>query len=316
MISIAILFVHSEIGNIGMSLISAAHGITSTILSNVFIYLPYPNANLQGQCIIVTGSNTGLGFEASRHLVRLGVGRLIMAVRNMQKGEAARTELLASEKIGNSSIEVWPLDMDSYASVKEFASRASNLPRLDALLANAGVLTTIFSVTEDNERTITTNVVSTFLLALLLLPKLRQSAEQFKIVPRIVIPNSALHYLAPVKELNGNGVKIFAKLNNQKTTDMASRYPVSKLLVIYVVRELADQLKNSGKPLVIINTPNPSYCKSQLMRDPGVSTSFGVKMGERLLARSTEAGSRALVHGILSGPESHGQYMTNCHVQT
>lgn len=299
-----------------MSLISVAHGLTSTILSNFFIHLPYPNANLQGQTIIVTGSNTGLGFEASRHLVRLGVGKLIMAVRNMQKGEAARRELLASEKIGDSSIEVWLLDMDSYSSVKEFASRASNLPRLDVVLANAGVCTSIFSVTEDNERTITTNVVSTFLLVLLLLPKLRQSAEQFGIVPRIVIPNSALHYLAPVKELNVNGGGLFANLNNKNTADMTSRYPVSKLLVVYVVRELSDRLRNSKKPLVIINTPNPSYCKSQLLRDPGLSTSFLVKMGERVFARSTEAGSRALVHGILSGPESHGQYMTNCHIQT
>jgi NAD(P)-dependent dehydrogenase (short-subunit alcohol dehydrogenase family) len=299
-----------------MSLLSALHGATSTILSNVFITLPRPDGDLRGQTIIVTGSNTGLGFEASRHLVHLGVDKLIMGVRNLDKGEIAKKEILAaSEKRDHQpSIEVWPLDMDSYDSVKAFASRASSLPRLDCVLANAGVMTAIFSVTEDNEKTITTNVVSTFLLALLLLPKLQQSAEQFGIVPRIVIPNSALHYTAPLKELDIEG-EIFARLNGQKTADMGSRYAVSKLLVIYVVRELADQLKASKKPLVIINTPNPSFCKSQLIRDPGVSTSFGVKVGEKLFARSTEAGSRALVHGIVSGPETNGQYLTNCHVQ-
>jgi NAD(P)-dependent dehydrogenase (short-subunit alcohol dehydrogenase family) len=298
-----------------MSLLSAAHGITSTIFSNIFIHLPYPDGNLRGQTIIVTGANTGLGFEASRHLVRLGVDKLIMGVRNMQKGEAARREILHSEKRDESSIEVWPLDMDNYGSVKEFASRASQLPLLNAVLANAGVCTAIYSVTEDNEKTITTNVVSTFLLALLLLPKLRESAEQSGIAPRIVIPNSAMHYWAPLKELNVNG-EIFAYMNDQKTADMAGRYPVSKLLVIYIVRELADRLKAANKRLVMINTPNPSYCKSQLLRDPGISSSFGTKAAEKLLARSTEVGSRALVHGILSGPESHGHYLTNCHIQT
>lgn len=299
-----------------MSLLSTLHGATSTLLSNLFIDLPYPDGDLQGQTIIVTGSNTGLGFEACGHLVRLGVDKLIMGVRNLEKGEIAKKEILAaSKKRDQSFIEVWPLDMDSYDSVKAFASRASGLPRLDALLANAGVMTAIFSVAEDNEKTITTNVVSTFLLALLLLPKLQQSAAQFGGLPKIVIPNSALHYVASLKELDTEG-EIFARLNDQKIADMPSRYAVSKLLVIYVVRELADRLKASNKPLVIINTPNPSFCKSQLIRDPGLSASLGVRVGEKLFARSTEAGSRALVHGILSGLETTGQYLTNCHVQS
>ncbi|KAL1970426.1 hypothetical protein VTN77DRAFT_5587 [Rasamsonia byssochlamydoides] len=300
-----------------MSLLSAAHGVSSTILSNLFICLPYPNGDLRGQTIIVSGSNTGLGFEASRHLARLGVEKLIMAVRNLQKGEKARREILDSTGRDERSIEVWPLDMDSYDSVKSFAARAASLPRLDAVLANAGICTTIWSVTEDNEKTITTNVVSTFLLCLLLLPKLRESGEKFGIAPRFVIVNSAVHYWAPLKELDPDRGEIFARLNDPQTADMAGRYPVSKLLVLYGVRELAARLTASKKkPLVIINTPNPSYCKSQLIRDPGVATSFGMRVAEKVLARSTEMGSRALVHGLLSGPESHGQYLTNCHVQT
>jgi NAD(P)-dependent dehydrogenase (short-subunit alcohol dehydrogenase family) len=295
-----------------MSLLSAAHGASSTIFSNLFIHLPFPDGNLQQQTIIVTGSNTGLGFEASRHLIRLGVYKLIMGVRNLKKGENAKSDILRSTNRDESCIEVWQIDMDSYDSVKKFASRVGNLPRLDAVLANAGIYTPIFSVTEDNEKTITTNVISTFLLGMLILPKLRQSAEKFDVVPRFVIPNSALHYLAPLKELEVGEGEILAKLNNPDTANMAGRYALSKLLVLYAVRALADQLRSSRKPLVIINTPNPSFCKSGLLGD---STGFGTRMGERLLARSTEEGSRALVHGILSGVESHGQYLTNCHVQ-
>jgi NAD(P)-dependent dehydrogenase (short-subunit alcohol dehydrogenase family) len=236
-----------------------------------------------------------------------------MGVRNLEKGENAKRSLLASTKREEACIEVWPLDMDSYDSVKQFASRAANLHRLDVLLANAGIFTTRFSIVEGNERTITTNVVSTFLLSLLLLPKLRQSAEQFGTVPRLVIPNSALHYISPIKELDVKEGEIFATLNDLKKADMTGRYPLSKLLVIYAVRELASRTKASKKPLIVINTPNPSYCKSQLVRE---NDSFGARMGDRMLARSTEMGSRALVNGVLSNAESNGQYLSNCHVQT
>lgn len=295
-----------------MSFPATVYGLGSSVLSNIFVSLPEPSGDLRHQTVIVTGSNTGLGFEASRHLLRLGVEKLIMGVRTPQKGETAKRELLTSTKREESSIEVWPLDMDSYASVKQFAARAAGLPRLDALVANAGIATKAFSITEDNEKTITTNVVSTLLLCMLLLPKLRESSDKFGNLPKIVIPNSALHYLAPVKELDVKDGEIFATLNGQKTADMASRYPLSKLLIIYAIRELELRMSRSQKSVVVINTPNPSWCKSQLTQED----SLGVRIGEKMLGRTTEVGSRAIVNGVLSGVESNGKYLTNCHVQT
>jgi NAD(P)-dependent dehydrogenase (short-subunit alcohol dehydrogenase family) len=235
-----------------------------------------------------------------------------MAVRNIPKGEAARLELLQATGRKGSSVEVWELDMDRYSSVKSFAGRVAALPRLDAFLANAGLATNTFSLAEDNERTITVNVVSTFLLIALLIPKLRETASKFDIVPRVSIVNSALHYIAPLKEIDvEHGDGIFARLNNKETADMLMRYPLSKLLVLFGVRAFADKLAKGKGRLVVINTPNPSWCKSQLMRE---SSSAGLRIGERILARSTEEGSRALVHAILSGEESSGQYLNNCQV--
>ncbi|KAJ3540395.1 hypothetical protein NM208_g5088 [Fusarium decemcellulare] len=292
-----------------MSITSAIYGFASTLLSNIFITLPYPEAapGLSEQTIIVTGSNTGLGFEASQHLLRLGVGRLIMGVRDLKKGEKARSELLENTKRAPETVEVWHLDMASYDSVKAFAARATNLSRLDVVLANAGIATTTFSLSEENERTITVNVVSTFLLFFLLLPKLRQSPSTGK----FVIPNSATHYWAPIKELiPDKTTSIFSRLSDPEKANMGSRYEVTKLLVVYITRELANRIKASNKPVVIVNTPNPSYCKSGLLRD------IDAPAPPDFLARSTEMGSRALVHGVLAGPESNGQYLTNCHVQT
>ncbi|KAJ5289968.1 uncharacterized protein N7443_010221 [Penicillium atrosanguineum] len=296
-----------------MAALSALKGVTGTIYSNVFVGLPVPEGDLSGQTIIISGSNQGLGYEASRHCLRLGVDRLIMAVRNIPKGEAARLELLKATGREDSSIDVWELDMDRYSSVKGFAARAAALPRLDSFLANAGLATNTFSLVEDGERTITVNVVSTFLLIALLIPKLRESASKFGIVPRVSIVNSALHYIAPLNEIDvDHGDAIFARLNNKDTANMAMRYPLSKLLVLFVVRAFAEKLEKSKGPLIVINTPNPSWCKSQLMRE---SSSAGTRFGERVLARSTEEGSRALVHAILCGEESSGQYLDNCQVK-
>lgn len=294
-----------------MSILSSLEGVSSTVFSNIFIHLPKPEGDLKGQTIIVSGSNQGLGLEASRHLLRLGVKKLIMAVRDIKKGEAARQELLQSTGREESSIEVWKLDMDQYTSVEDFATRAETLPRLDAVLANAGLATNTFSLSEENERTITVNVVSTFLLIALLIPKLRESALNFNTTPRVSIPNSALHYIAPLDGLESKKGGIFDWLNNKETANMPARYPLSKLLVLFGVRALAARLAQNEGPLVVINTPNPSYCKSQLTRE---TDNVGLRVAEKLLARSTEEGSRALVHGILADEQSNGQYLTNCQV--
>ncbi|KAF4950763.1 hypothetical protein FGADI_7959 [Fusarium gaditjirri] len=294
-----------------MSIASSLYGISGTIYSNLFISLPYPETkdDLSDKTMIVTGSNMGLGFEASQHLLRLGVGKLIMAVRSLDKGEKARKELLQLTKRSPEAIEVWHLDMASYESVKTFSARAiAELSTIDVVLANAGIATSDqFSMAEDNERTITVNVISTFLLFFLLLPKLQQSSYPGK----FVIPNSATHFWAPIKELipDEKAGKIFSRLNDPKKSIMASRYYVSKLIIVYITREVASRLGATEKSSVIINAPNPSYCKSGLLREKLETTP------PAFLARTSEMGSRALVAAVLAGQESNGQYMNNCQVR-
>jgi short-subunit dehydrogenase len=75
---------------------------------------------------------------------------------------------------------VWHLDISSYASVQAFSNKAkAELLRVDVLIANAGLGTEKFRMTEDNEEMITTNVVSMSLLAFLLHPKLRETAAKY-----------------------------------------------------------------------------------------------------------------------------------------
>ena len=153
--------------------------------SQFFSIPPYPTKKYTGQTIIVTGSNTGLGLEAARHFVRLDAAKVILAVRSLDRGEAAKQSIEGST--GRTGVvEVWPLDLAHYESVKDFAKRAQGLERLDILVENAGKVTFDWSMTEDNESTITTNVVSPILHSLLLLPKLRATGSKFNILPKYV----------------------------------------------------------------------------------------------------------------------------------
>lgn len=294
-----------------MGIPAPLRGVASVISSKAFVSLPVPtgNADLQHQTMIVTGANTGLGYETCLHLSRLGLGKLIMAVRNSAKGHEARIRILEVTGRPEASIEVWLIDMDKYSSIKAFAARAAGLPRLDGVSANAGIMTNRFELSEGIEKNINVNVVSTFLLYKLLLPTMTRSGQHTGHTCRFSVPNSALHYMAPLGELDPASPRtIFSHLNDAKTSDMAGRYALSKLLVLYAVREFAALGKD-----VIFNTPNPSFCRSNLAHES--QDSAGFRVFERLLARTSEEGSRVLVHGLLAGPESHGQYLSNCKVE-
>jgi retinol dehydrogenase-12 len=185
------------------------------LYSQFFVTPPYPTYDFTGQTVIVTGSNTGLGLEAARHFARLNCAKIILAVRTKSKGEKAKESILASTKRTSDCIEVWDLDLSSTASVKAFATRAQLLDRLDVLVENAGLLSpaTCTLTAEGAEITVQTNVISTFLLALLLLPKLRETAAMLKTVPHLVIVTSEMHHAAVFKERYKED--IYAELSNE-----------------------------------------------------------------------------------------------------
>lgn len=232
------------------------------LYSQFFVTPKLPTGSFTGQTVIVTGSNVGLGKEAARHIARLGVSKLILACRNTTAAEEAKRDIVSTTKVDPSTIEVWQLDLGSYDSVKDFARRASSLPRIDVLLENAGIATDKFQLFEGHESTVTVNVISTFLLALLMLPKLKTTSKQYNVQPRLVIVSSEVHGWTKLVERNATNT--FKELSNQSTANMSERYPTSKLLEVLVVREIAPKLNGSG---VILNMLNPGLCHSSLSRN-------------------------------------------------
>lgn len=276
--------------------------MASFIYSQLFVKPAYPTRMLNGQTVIVTGSNTGLGKEAARHFARLGAAKLILAVRNTKAGEAARADIEKSTQCAAGTVEVWPLDLGDYASVKAFAGRASReLERVDVLCENAGIAAGEKRMVAGHESHITVNVISTFLLALLMLPKLEETATRFSVRPRLTIVSSEVHGWARFPERDEP--QVLAALDASE--DLGERYPVSKLLEVLVVRQIAPRVARGGG--VVLNMVNPGLCHSELSREAGL----GLAVMKFFLARSTEVGSRTLVAAGLAGEESHGRYMSD-----
>jgi retinol dehydrogenase-12 len=291
--------------------------IAHILYSQIFTTPPSPSQDFSYQTCIITGANTGLGLEAARHLVRLNVKRLILAVRSHSRGETAKKSIEESEK-RRGVVEVWLLDLASYESVRAFAKRVNDeVDRIDCVIENAGINAHgPRKMAEGNELTITVNVVSTFLLAILLLPALRRTASTFNTQPRLVIVASEAHGLTSFPERKSNN--IFETLNaDESSAGLGRRYFVSKLLDVLLTRELAKNIGNSDSRVndVVVNCVNPGFCRTGLGREAGPILGKLLYFVKLILARTSEVGSRTLVWSAAGSSDTHGQYMSDCQVE-
>ncbi|KAK7429046.1 hypothetical protein QQZ08_004453 [Neonectria magnoliae] len=186
--------------------------------SQLFRTPPYPTQSFSNQTVIVTGANVGLGLEAARHIYRLNCARLILAVRTVSKGQTAKEDIVQSIKhrTDADTIEVWPLDLSSTPSTIAFAERVKKeLPRVHALVENAGINSKALTLSEGIEQTMQVNVLNTFLLALSLLPKLKETAERADSPSHLTIVTSEAHRLTKFTQVNAPD--IYESLNDDQS---------------------------------------------------------------------------------------------------
>jgi NAD(P)-dependent dehydrogenase (short-subunit alcohol dehydrogenase family) len=143
--------------------------------------------DLSGKVIIVTGGNSGLGFESVKVFTAKGA-EVILASRSGEKGEKAKAEILQQHPEGN--IKVAELDLADLDSVRRFSKNfQQNHNRLDVLLNNAGIMTTPYFKTKDGfEGQMGTNHLGHFALTGLLLPVLKNTPKS-----RVVNVSSMAH---------------------------------------------------------------------------------------------------------------------------
>ncbi|KAH7303661.1 hypothetical protein B0I35DRAFT_446378 [Stachybotrys elegans] len=275
--------------------------------------LPTPRGDFSQKVVIVTGASSGVGKASAQQFARLGAAKVILACRSAEKGEAARKDIESAEAVSG-VVEVWPLELGSYESIKAFCARADKLDRLDVVVANAGLQSFKCEYYEGYERQTFVHVIAPVLMVLLLLPVMRRTLEQTQSVPYHVIVSSNDHMYT--KFLPGKEKSIFTAVQGDR--DMRFRYYDTKLMGVLVVRELAERMKESKKPLVVVNMVDPGFCQSDLLREKGWELPVRMMMGvaDKVLARSPEMGARTYTMAANAGVESHGMYLEDCELST
>ena len=275
--------------------------------------IPLPDrtklASLSGKVAIITGANTGLGYEAARQLLTLGLPHLVMGVRSIDKGKAAASTLRTANP--KAKIDVWPLDMELYDSVETFARRCdTELSRIDCVVLNAGLSRTTFATTKStgHETDVQVNHFSTAFLTALLLPILKSKARPNGAPARLTIVNSLTAHLC--KFPNRNQRPLLSSFDDTSIVpwDAQERYGVSKLLNQIFIVKLADHVNAKD---VVINMVDPGLTKgTKLARDTSGLLRIAAGLFINICGRPVDQGAATYIHAMMEhGTESHGCFL-------
>ena len=199
-----------------------------------------------GRVAVVTGANSGLGLATSRELARAGA-EVIMACRNLDKGEAAAEEVRAAASGGEVRLE--QLDLADLSSVEAFAQRISGHP-LDLLINNAGLMAPPRRLTADGfESQIGTNHLGHFALTGRLLPALLAAPE-----PRVVTVSSQAHRTGRIS---------LSDLQGERRYIRWLAYGQSKLANLMFCFELERRSSEAGTALRSM-AAHPGYSRTNL----------------------------------------------------
>jgi NAD(P)-dependent dehydrogenase (short-subunit alcohol dehydrogenase family) len=226
-----------------------------------------------GRTALVTGANSGLGFQTTLGLARRGA-RVLMACRNPAKAETALG--LVRTEVPGAAVELVALDLASLASVEEAAEDVrSRVPHLDLLVNNAGVMAVPEGRTVDGfEVQFGTNHLGHFALTGRVLPLLLAADA-----PRVVTVSSGAHAI---------GTLHFDDLHAEKRYDRWRRYGMSKLANLLFSSEL--QRRAGGR--VLSAAAHPGYAATHLQEGQGQAVFEALmRVGNRVLAQSDIQGA-------------------------
>lgn len=265
---------------------------------------------LEGHVAVVTGANGGLGFEASRHFIRMGLSHLIMGVRSKARGDEAATKL--RKEFPSSKVSVWTLDMESYESCRGFAEQCAGLPRIDMVILNAGLMKTPFATVSGtgHEATMQVNYFSTALLSILILPVLRAKKKnkndgKARKSPVLTIVGSDIMWSTKV----GTVGPILKQFDEPNEFAQPRWYGVSKTLLALFIWRLSETV---GSDEVVVNLVNPGMTGgTNFFTRESLLVRTAVGLIQLLLARKPDVAVTTYVDAVAArGEESHGAILS------
>lgn len=248
---------------------------------------------LAGRTALITGANSGIGYQAALQLARHGA-HVLLGCRNVAKGRAALDRL--QREAPAASAEFVELDMASLASIRSFAASfaARGLP-LDILINNAGVMALpTRELTPDGfERQFGTNHLGHFALTGLLLPQLLAAAA-----PRVVTVASLAHR---------NGKIEFDNLQSERSYIPWDAYGASKLANILFANTLDRRARLAHSKLISLAV-HPGVSTTNIFANgPGTNNlkALVVRLLAPIMMQNDEAGALPTLYAATS-PNAHG----------
>jgi NAD(P)-dependent dehydrogenase (short-subunit alcohol dehydrogenase family) len=208
------------------------------------------DVDLTGRRYLITGGNSGLGYEAALALAHLGA-TIVLLCRDAERGNAAAGAIRAAT--GNVSVSVEVLDVSSLTSVRAVAARLRSAP-VDVLIHNAGLLPAARIETADGlELTFATHVVGPFLLTNMLREALAASPDG-----RVIWVSSGGMYTQRL-DLDDVGWRT-------RPYDGVKAYAETKRAQVVLAELFAEELGSAG---IVVNAMHPGWADT-----PGVRTSL------------------------------------------
>lgn len=255
--------------------------------------------DLSGSTIVVTGANSGLGYEATREFARKG-GHVVMACRSTGRGENAAEEI--REELPSASLSVHECDLGDLDSVREFADAfETTYSSLHILCNNAGVMAIPRTETAEGfETQFGVNHLGHFALTGLLFDRLVETGGE----TRIVTQSSALHE---------NGEIDFVDPNGEESYDEWGAYAQSKLANLLFAYELDRRLQKANLDAKSVAC-HPGYAATDLQRrGPEISGSrlrlWMMGVMNALLAQDAASGALPMLYGATNPEIESGQYV-------
>lgn len=251
--------------------------------------------DLTGKVIIVTGANSGIGFEATRQFALKGA-HTILACRNMEKAQVALAKIQA--EFPNAQAEIIQLDLASLKSIHEFTlAFKAKYNRLDVLLNNAGIMMVPYKRTEDGfESQVGTNHLGHFALTGLLIDILEKTPGS-----RVVNISSGGHRMGIMDFDN----LMYAKGKDYSRTGAYGRSKLSNLLFTY---ELERRLEaNGANPIAVAAHPGLSETHLSDHFFGGRLKIFSHAF-MKLMAQSAEMGALPGIRAAVDPQARGGQY--------
>ncbi|KAK0619667.1 hypothetical protein B0T14DRAFT_603418 [Immersiella caudata] len=277
-----------------------------------------PTVSFAGKTVLVTGSNTGLGFEAAVKYSALGASKLILGVRTAEKGEDTKRRILTQTGRDADSIGYLLVDLSTFASVQKFCKELDkevSSSGLDVALLCAGLAPPGYKTSpepEGWELALQVNVLSTTVMALLMLPSLRRTGANGGVAPHLTFVNSGGNDMVQKEWLRDFDGSAFRMVNDKKGWNSFRNYTVVKLMGLVVMKDMARQMAGGdGGPEVIVNAVCPGMCKTDLGRDHPWVQKMLMAGASPFIHRTAEEGGRSLVSATALGPESHGKFWHN-----